>query len=288
MRMIGINQQQRQPSQSPQQTERTLHPPAFRARDIGYFDPNSDVPAIEVKENHNIYHNVYSFTNRLRVKADSMDVTLLRQNLDACLLGSAEQWYTNELSHMIRAGLRNDQNGVKEWCDALESRFRDSPDKSLSIVEAIRYTIRDIRARKNPADYVASILTHSKNAGLATTESRQVLLAYEHMDGELRRDMPISSESSTVASFIADLRRKKDIWFNIYGKQSESKYVDKNKQGQYNSNNPFRSPFRGFGYGRPLMPYVGGSNPYRNRPFMPYDGNNAPYGSNYQSNMSNN
>ena len=284
MRMAGMNQQQQQPVQ--QEERRTPQPPAFRARDVGYFDPNPDVPAIEVKENHNIYHNVYSFTNRLRVKADTMDVALLRQNLDACLLGSAEQWYTNELSHVIRVGLRNDQNALKEWCDALESRFRDSPGKSLSIVEAIRYTIRDVRARKDPADYVSSILTHSRNAGLATTEAGQVLLAYEHMDGELRRDMAMPSDVSTIASFISDLRRKKDIWYDIYGKQNDSRNADKGKQtGQYN-NNPFRpnfasnsNPFRGFGYGRPSMPYYD-SNPYGNRPFVPY-GNNA------QSNMNN-
>ena len=282
MRMAGMNQQQ--PPQPAQQEERrTPQPPAFRARDVGYFDPKPDVPAIEVKENHNIYHNVFSFTNRLRVKADTMDVALLRQNLDACLLGAAEQWYTNELSHVIRVGLRNDQNNLKEWCDALEARFRDSPGKSLSIVEAIRYTVRDVRARKDPADYVASILTHSKNAGLATSEAGQVLLAYEHMDGELRRDMPMPSDSSTVANFISDLRRKKDIWYDIYSKH-ESKPADRGRQtgtGQYN--NPFRpnyasNPFRGFGYGRPSMPNYD-SNPYGNRPYV-------PYGS-YQSNVNN-
>ena len=274
MRMAGMNQQGRnqQQPQPVQQQERTPQPPAFRARDVGYFDPNSDVPAIEVKENHNIYHNVYSFTNRLRVKADTMDVALLRQNLDACLLGAAEQWYTNELSHVFRVGLRNDQNKLKEWCDALEARFRDSPGKSLSIVEAVRYTVRDVRARKDPADYVASILIHSKNAGLATTEAGQVLLAYEHMDGELRRDLPMPPDSSTIANFISDLRRRKDIWYDIYSKH-EAK-PDKGKQtGQYN-NNPYRSnlpsnPFRGFNYGRPSMPY-GNSNPYGNRPFVPY------------------
>ena len=91
MRMAGMNQQSRNQSQQQlSQQDRTPQPPVFRARDVGYFDPNPDVPSIEVKENHNIYHNVFSFTNRLRVKADTMDVALLRQNLDACLLGSAE------------------------------------------------------------------------------------------------------------------------------------------------------------------------------------------------------
>ena len=241
MRMAGMNQQQPQSASAPVSGGRSPHTPAFRARDVGYFEPNPDVPAIDVKENHNVYHNVYSFTNRLRVKVDSMDAALLRQNLDSCLLGSVEQWYINELSHVFRVGLRNDQNGVKEWCDALETRFRDSPGRSLSIVEAIRYTVKDVRARKDPADYVTSILTHSKNAGLAIIEASQVLLAYEHMDGELRRDLPKSFDASIIAAFISDLRLQKDIWYDIYSKGGESKpsAEPKLKQGQYN--NPYRS-----------------------------------------------
>ena len=74
--------------------------------------------AIEVKENHNIYHSVYSFTSLLKVKVDIVGVSLLRRNLDFCLLGAAEQWYTNELGHLARQGLRNETDGIKEWCSA--------------------------------------------------------------------------------------------------------------------------------------------------------------------------
>ena len=35
---------------------------AFRPRDIGFFDPNSALMPVEVKDNYNIYHNIYSFT----------------------------------------------------------------------------------------------------------------------------------------------------------------------------------------------------------------------------------
>ncbi len=38
--------------------------------------------------------NVFSFTNRLRLKASTMDAALLRQSVDACLLGAAIDWYT--------------------------------------------------------------------------------------------------------------------------------------------------------------------------------------------------
>lgn len=203
--------------QAPRQPDR---PPQFRPRDIGYFDPDPQAAPVEVKETHNVYHNVFSFTNRLRVKATTMDPIMLRQNVESCLLGAADDWYTNQLTHISRVGLRNDPDGVKEWCDALEARFRDSPGKSLTLLESVRYTVRDARNKRDPADYVSSIVLNSKNAGIATTEAAQVLLAYEHIDGELRRDLPRPTEASTVSSLLDELRHQKDIWFDIYGGKS--------------------------------------------------------------------
>lgn len=40
----------------------------FRAKEVGYFDPDASKTAVEIKDTHNIYHNVFSFTKRLRVK----------------------------------------------------------------------------------------------------------------------------------------------------------------------------------------------------------------------------
>lgn len=145
------------------------------------------------------------------MKATTIDATILRQNLDACLLGAADDWYTNQLSNLARSGLRNDPDGVTQWCNALETRFRDSPGKSLALLEAVRYTVADARNRRDPADYLATIVLNSKNAGTATTEAAQVLLAYEHMDGNLRRDLPRPTITSTVASSMEELRHQKDI-----------------------------------------------------------------------------
>ena len=283
------------PATPPEQAARVERPSSFRPRDVGYFDPGPGMP-IEVKDNHNVYHNVFSFTNRLRVKATTMDSAVLRQNLDACLLGAAEHWYTNELAHLSRIGLRNDTDGVKEWCNALEARFRDSPGKSLATLEAVRYSVKDARARRDPAEYVSTIVLHAKNAGIATTEAAQVLLAYEHMDGELRLNLPRPTDSSTIPSLLEELRHQKDIWFDIYGtsemrssgSRQESSRHGKQPQGQYgsssprnlNSQNPFRPYGNGFSFGGPYRPY-GSSNPYYgNRPFVPYGGN-------YQNNNNN-
>ena len=54
-----------------------LQSPAFRARDIDYFNLNLNIPFIKVKENYNIYYNVYNFINRLRVKANIINYYIL-------------------------------------------------------------------------------------------------------------------------------------------------------------------------------------------------------------------
>ena len=73
------------------QAAQAARAPQFRARDVGYFDPDPQAAPTEVKDNHKVYHNVFSFTNRLGVKATTMDATTLRQNLDSCLLGAADE-----------------------------------------------------------------------------------------------------------------------------------------------------------------------------------------------------
>ena len=144
--------------------------PQFRPKDIGYFDPNPDIMPVDVKDTYNIYYNVFSFTNRLRVKETTIDPALLRQHLDTCLLGTADTWYTNELSYISRISLRNDLNGVKEWYNALEERFRDSPSKLLALLESVRYTIKDARNRRDLVDYLATIILNSKNTSIVPTE----------------------------------------------------------------------------------------------------------------------
>ncbi|MCJ1368390.1 hypothetical protein MMC16_007532 [Acarospora aff. strigata] len=52
-----------------------------------YLDPNYEAEAVEVKEDKQIYHNVFSFTNRLRVKVTTMDQAILRQDIESSLLG---------------------------------------------------------------------------------------------------------------------------------------------------------------------------------------------------------
>ena len=264
-------------------------PTHFNPKLVGYFDPNPDKPAVEVKDGTNTYHNVFSFTARLKVKETSMDKAYLCQNLDACLLDKADSWYTNELSPASRLGMRFDPDGVGTWCASLEERFRDAPGKSLATLETVRYTVADARMRHDPADYMSTIVLNGKNSGIATSEASQVLLAYEHIDGQLRRDLTRPTPTSTVASMIQELRLQKDIWFDIYssssmssarsGKASQQQPArqprfDNRPQGQYGQYQSNRAGYQ---------PFRQGYQSYGNA--RPYYQNNPAYQTNQQSNQ---
>ena len=95
---------------------------AFNPKLVGFLDPNPNKPSVEVKDNYNVFHNVFSFTQKLRVRATTPSATPLQQNVENCLLGSAERWFTEELNDLSRTGLRFSP-GIQVWCSTSESRF---------------------------------------------------------------------------------------------------------------------------------------------------------------------
>ena len=50
----------------------------FKIRDVGYFDFNLNVFIIKMKENHNVYYNVFNFINYLRMKIDIININILK------------------------------------------------------------------------------------------------------------------------------------------------------------------------------------------------------------------
>ena len=81
---------------STQQADRAAHPTltsySFRARDLGMFNPDPSLEAVESKDGYQIFHDVWSFTERVKSKAITPELSkVIRKNLDACLLGKAER-----------------------------------------------------------------------------------------------------------------------------------------------------------------------------------------------------
>ena len=215
------------PLQPPQPVQQPVIKTAdkFRPRDIGFFDPNNDADPVETTDNKTIYHNVFSFTERLRVKKGGIDAVEIAQNLDQCLLGKADRWYTSELSDLGRAGLKTN---LELWCKELEKRFREAPGVALSKLESLRYTIADVRARRDPEDYIQQIIVTGKNANTAMTEESQVWTAYQHMDAALRVTLPQPGPETSVAVFIQHVASARSNWYDLYKPftyRSSSKFV---------------------------------------------------------------
>lgn len=127
-----------------------------------------------------------------------------------------------------------------------------------------------------PTDYIQSIVLHGKNAGIATTDHAQVLLAYEHFNGELRLHLPVPTEQSTVASLIEVLNIQKNIWFNIYSRTPAP--TRQNQPVQSNRpNRPFQPNHPRFGRDY----YYPTGNPSRSNTQPLSSGNQATYGSRF-------
>ncbi|RKF62352.1 hypothetical protein OnM2_034065 [Erysiphe neolycopersici] len=180
----------------------------FRPQDLGYFDPNNETDQfVEFVDNKTKNHNVYSFTTR--VKAKSVGVTegpfastIVATQLDQCLKGKAELWYTYEISNTTRARLKA---SIENWCTELETRFRMSPGVALEKLEKPKYTISDVRRRQDPEEFVQNIVVLGKSADIAETEYSQILTAHRHFAAELRIHIPAPTTDINLTTFIKQI-----------------------------------------------------------------------------------
>lgn len=165
-----------------------------------------------------MYHSVFSFTTCLRVKSADDDKSVAR-NLDQCLLGKAQRWYTEEISATTRAGLHT---SIDLWCGELEARFRESPNIAQNRLEKARYTINDARARKDHEEYIQSIIACGKNAETATTANARVRTAYKHLDVQLRVMLPIPTDATTISQCLGHVQATKPNWFDFFKSYSNT------------------------------------------------------------------
>ena len=106
-----------------------------------------------------------------------------------------------------------------------------------------------------------------QNAKTATTKAAQVLTAYEHMDAQLRRDLSMSNDHSTIEGFVKELNVLRNLWFDIYSSQGPSGIE------QHSTNTSNGRPPQNMPQGRQGLPSgrFNQSNPllYRNNGYGP-------------------
>ena len=210
-RMNISERNQQQPQQQPQQQRPSTNAP-WKPAELGFFFP--DMPMtwgrqdIVDREDKTYYRSVYAFTNRVKVVDSTKEQGRVQQNLDTCLRGEAERWWTTEIDRTTRTGLIHDPQGVRGWTKALEKRFKILPSQVLQNLANTRYTIADVRARRSPTAYLTSICSAAKQCGQGETEFSQVLHAWSNLDLSLRETIDEPQEGTTIPQFMDLLLRK--------------------------------------------------------------------------------
>ena len=93
----------------------------------------------------------------------------------------------------------------------MKLRFRDSFEKSFILLKTIRYIIKNARNKKNLIDYVFNIVFNDKNVNIIIIDIIQILLAYEHINNELKRNLFKLTKLSTMFNLLEKLRHQKNI-----------------------------------------------------------------------------
>ena len=106
----------------------TVHPAdsTVKTSELGFFYPNMPKEwgegNIVYQDGKCYFRDVYSFTNCMRVIAQSRNFNKVKNTLDICLMGESQLWWSSQLTNVLQARYLATP-GVEEYCGALEERF---------------------------------------------------------------------------------------------------------------------------------------------------------------------
>ncbi len=213
---------------------------SWKSADIDLFYPNmlknwgnSDVVD---KNNKNYYWNVYSFINWVRVAAATWDAKQIHQNLNANLCKEAELWWNTQLSEITCLGLVAHFNNVKEWCKTLEKHFKVSFNEAWNKFTTTRYTLEDVRSHWSSTEYVITLMTAVKSCEQGELKFDLMIQTWMHINMPLHCDIDELKNRTIIEEFVNILLIKQTNWYNSYSHAQLNRMIQRNQQGQYNSN----------------------------------------------------
>lgn len=218
--------------------------------DLGYFDPHldksypeSDIIAIN-KETW--IRDVHLFVARVKDLVQLKGGQTVQNNLNTALRGAAQAWYIAELSELERSALRIDtSNQANLWCTALVKRFKEQPGVALSKLTNKKYTVKDARNRREPTEYVQTMIRYAEGASIEQVYN-QLIFAHEQIVLELRFMVDPPIENTSVAQYIQALNIKKSSWFALHSHPSTAPTVQTRQQAYLPQQQGTRSQSSGF------------------------------------------
>ena len=187
----------------------------FKMKNIEFFNFNPNVTQmIKIKNNYNIYHNIFSFTQRLRMIIIDEMAFVITKNLHFCLMNIADSWYINELNDDFRRIYKI--GFIQQWCIVLEKRFKKSANQALIKFHQVQYIIADVHKRWDPSEFIQNVIILKKNSYTLTSFNAQTMYAFERIKNKFRIIMNSFINSSTVMNIFRNMNFHKYDWFDVY------------------------------------------------------------------------
>ncbi|KAI5284082.1 hypothetical protein KEM52_003085 [Ascosphaera acerosa] len=192
---------------------------SWKPRNVGLFHPDTFSAKGMADRYHDgdttVYRMVTAFTMRVRTYSHTQPGSPIRNNLESLLRGRALSWWTDVVPVESQVEFATSENGLEEFCLALERRFKPTPGEAKRALAAIHYTAADARRGRSVEEYVALIRAACKAERWDVDDSYIAYTAWNQLQTRLRYFIPEPTEDMTVEEFIRILRGHETNWKDL-------------------------------------------------------------------------
>ena len=210
-------------------TKNIDHDNKWNSKKIELFDFMYDEKSIVIEKfimhiEKNIYfRDVNDFIDRVKNMTNVKNAKLIRQNFYICFRKIVFSWYiiifTKNQKRLIK--LNHD---VDEWMRVLHKRFKKFVDTIMNIIDKKRYTMNDVKRRREFSKYVHIINKTIKF--IVMNIYSQFWFIYNDLNTKFQRDVTKSIEHTNMNDFLQKMKKSKKIWWNMRFKYNRNHEFD--------------------------------------------------------------
>ncbi len=102
-------------------------------------------------------------------------------------------------------------------------RFKKSVSVVMISLMKKKYTVKDVKRRRESKEYAEVILRAAKSTELISKIS-QIFLIYNDIDVEFQRNISMSKANTKLNSFFTNLDDRKNVWWQLVERKRENTY----------------------------------------------------------------
>ena len=187
----------------------------FKMKNIEFFDFNLNVTQmIKIKNNYNIYHNIFSFIQRFQMIIINKMVFIITKTLHFCLMNIVDSWYINELNDDFCWIYKI--SFIQQWYIVLKKRFKKSANQALIKFHQVQYIIIHIRKWWDPSEFIQDVIILKSNSYTLISFNAQTMYAFEWIEDKFQIIINLFISSSIIMNIFRNMNFCKHDWFDVY------------------------------------------------------------------------